>query len=70
MRNIGTVVFYDARKSFGFIRPDDGGRDVFLGGVAVSESGLPIPATGERLEYDVVPDDGMRARAVNLERAA
>jgi len=52
----GTVKFFNDSKGFGFITPDDGGKDVF-----VHVSGLldGIQA-GDRVTFDIVPGDGIR----------
>ena len=49
----GTVTFYDAVRGFGFIAPDDGGRDVFVPYRALSHSGLESPEAGTRVRFQV-----------------
>ena len=49
----GTVNFYDPVRGFGFIAPDDGGRDIFVHHVALSHAGLETLDAGERVSFRV-----------------
>ncbi len=63
----GTVKFFNAQKGYGFIKPDDGGRDIFVHITAVERSGLSNLNEGQRIEFDVEPDKkGKGPKAVNL----
>lgn len=64
----GTVKFFNNEKGFGFIRPDDGSRDVFVHVSAVTRSGLNTLSEGQRVSFDVEPDQrGKGPKAVNLQ---
>jgi cold shock protein len=66
----GTVKFFNNEKGFGFIRPDDGSRDVFVHVSAVTRSGLTTLSEGQRVSFDVEPDQrGKGPKAVNLQSA-
>jgi len=62
---IGTVKFFNTTKGFGFIAPDDGGKDVFVHMTAVQEAGLRSLNEGQKVSFDVVPD-ARGAKAANL----
>ena len=49
----GTVNFYDPVRGFGFIAPDDGGRDIFVHYGALSDAGLETLDAGERVSFRV-----------------
>ena len=49
----GTVKWFNATKGFGFIQPDDGGKDVFLHVSAVESAGLQSPQEGQKIEYEL-----------------
>ncbi|MCW5724897.1 MAG: cold-shock protein [Maricaulaceae bacterium] len=66
----GTVKFFNQNKGFGFITPDDGGKDVFVHVTAVTASGLPGLEDGQRVSFDTEPDKhGKGPKAVNLKYA-
>ncbi|MCC6946750.1 MAG: cold-shock protein [Bradyrhizobiaceae bacterium] len=63
----GTVKFFNTEKGYGFIRPDDGSRDVFVHVSAVTNSGLGTLNEGQRVSFDVEPDKrGKGPKAINL----
>jgi cold shock protein len=66
----GTVKWFNATKGFGFIQPDDGGKDVFVHISAVERAGLRELNEGQKLAYDIVPDKRTgRSSAGNLKVA-
>jgi CspA family cold shock protein len=52
----GTVKFFNDQKGFGFIRPDDGGKDVFMHISAVERAGMRALNQGQKIAFDVVAD--------------
>ncbi|MCJ2117611.1 cold-shock protein [Methylobacterium sp. J-001] len=54
--NTGTVKWYNATKGYGFIQPDDGGKDVFVHISAVERAGMRNLVEGQRLSYEVLTD--------------
>ncbi|WP_225767689.1 cold-shock protein [Inquilinus sp. Marseille-Q2685] len=52
----GTVKWFDAQRGFGFITPDEGGKDTFVHITAVERSGLGQLTQGQRLGFDLVAD--------------
>jgi CspA family cold shock protein len=61
----GKVKWFNAQKGFGFIQPDDGGKDVFVHISAVERAGLSGLNDGQAISYDVQQDRG-KAAAANL----
>lgn len=67
MAQTGIVKFFNGERGYGFIKPDDGGRDVFVHITAVEQAGLKVLAEGQRISFDVEPDKkGKGPKAVNL----
>lgn len=52
----GTVKWFNAQKGYGFIQPDDGGKDVFVHISAVERAGLRSFNEGQKVSYEVVAD--------------
>ena len=51
----GTVKWFNATKGFGFIQPDNGGKDVFVHISAVEKSGIGSLDEGMRVSFDTEP---------------
>jgi CspA family cold shock protein len=67
MAMTGIVKFFNAERGYGFIKPDDGGRDVFVHITAVERAGLKSLTEGQRISFDVEPDKkGKGSKAVDL----
>ena len=62
----GTVKWFNTVKGFGFIQPDDGSKDVFVHISAVDRAGLSSLHEGQKVEYELVPDNRGRSAAGNL----
>ena len=62
---VGTVKFFNTQKGFGFIQPDDGGKDVFVHISAVERAGMGSLVEGQKVSYEVTMDRGKPA-ATNL----
>jgi cold shock protein len=52
----GTVKWFNDQKGFGFIQPDDGGKDVFVHISAVERAGMRSLNEGQKIAFDVVVD--------------
>ena len=70
MRQSGTVKFFNQSKGFGFITPDDGGKDVFVHITAVEHSDVGALTENMRVSFETEPDKrGKGPKAVNLQVA-
>jgi len=68
MRQSGTIKFYNSQKGYGFIKPDDGGKDVFVHVTAVERAGIDNLDEGVRISFETEPDKrGKGPKAVNLQ---
>lgn len=57
----GTVKFFDAQRGFGFIRPDDGSKDVFVHVSALNQAGMSTLSEGQKVQFTVIQDRGKPA---------
>ena len=64
----GTVKWFNTRKGYGFIVPDDGTQDVFVHISDVEQSGLAALAEGQKVSFEMADNRG-RQKAVNLAEA-
>ena len=63
----GTVKWYNARKGYGFITPDDKGNDVFVHAITLKSCGLNKLFTGSEVTFDVEEDEkGKRAKNLKV----
>ena len=62
----GTVKWFNTTKGFGFIAPDEGGKDVFVHLSAVERAGLTGLADNQKINYEIETGRDGRQYAVNL----
>ena len=66
----GTVKFYNETKGFGFIAPNDGGKDVFVHATALERAGMHSLAEGQQVSFDTEADGRSGKIAVATIQAA
>jgi CspA family cold shock protein len=54
--NTGTVMWFNETKGYGFIQPDDGGKDVFVHISAVERAGMRNLVEGQKISYEILTD--------------
>jgi cold shock protein len=52
----GTVKWFNSQKGYGFIQPNDGGKDVFVHISAVERAGMNSLNEGQKVSFDLVAD--------------
>ena len=62
----GTVKFFNTTKGYGFIAPNDGGKDAFVHISAVERSGLSTLTEGQRVSYELQTGRDGKVSAANL----
>ena len=68
--NTGTVKWYNAQKGYGFIQPDNGGKDVFVHATALERAGLRDLREGQKVSYELQTDQRSgKVAAVSLQAA-
>ena len=61
----GTVKWFNTNKGYGFIEPDDGGKDEFIHISAVEKSGLKTLLENQKITFEINQDKG-RSSAANI----
>lgn len=61
----GIVKWFNPEKGYGFISPDNGGKDAFVHISAVEKAGQSTLKEGQKVEYELIESKG-RTSAVNL----
>jgi CspA family cold shock protein len=63
---VGTVKWFNPAKGYGFIEPEDGSKDAFVHISAVQRAGLTTLREGQKIEFDLVDQEGGKSSAENL----
>lgn len=63
--SVGTVKFFNSSKGFGFIRPDDGSKDVYVHLSTIEKAGLSTLSEGQKVSFEVANTSGKNA-AIDL----
>jgi cold shock protein len=63
----GTVKWFNGQKGYGFIQPDDGGKDVFVHISAVERAGLSGLNEGQQVTFEIERGQQGKTSAVNLQ---
>ena len=64
----GTVKWFNTSKGYGFIAPEDGGKDIFVHASAVEQSGIAGLADNQKIEFDLIEGRDGREMAGNLRK--
>ena len=67
MMCVGTVKWFNSKKGFGFIEPEDGGADVFVHITAIQASDMNGLEEGQKVYYELEEGRNGKTNAVNLQ---
>ena len=64
----GKVKWFNSRKGYGFITPNDGQKDIFVHITTLEKSGLSYLDEGDKVSYEISEEDG-KTKAINIKKA-
>ena len=62
----GTVKWYSAQKGYGFIQPEDGGKDIFVHVSALEKANVDTLTEGQKVSFELEKGKDGRSSASNL----
>ena len=62
----GIVKWFDPKKGFGFVTPDDGSPDVFVHHSAIHANGFRTLGDGEAVEFEMVTEPNGKSKAIHV----
>ena len=68
-REVGTVKWFDGKKGYGFIRPQNGGRDIYVHATGIQLNEKQPLDQGETVSYELI-DEGRGPKAIKVRRLA
>ncbi len=69
MRSSGSVKFYDDKRGFGFLKPEEGGSDVFFHVRELQKAGIDKVVEGDKFLFEIEDAGDGRKRATALQKA-
>jgi CspA family cold shock protein len=63
MKDTGTIKWFNTEKGYGFIKPDAGGKDVFIHMSALKAAGLDGLNDNQKIEYEITKEKGKESAA-------
>lgn len=63
---VGNVKWFDAKKGYGFIQPEDGSKDIFVDLNALKRAKLPKLEEGQKVQYRIIEGRNGRKSAINV----
>ena len=64
--NTGTIKWFNKKKGYGFVLPDDGSEDVFVHHSEIKAVGESSLNDGQKVEYEIGEGEKDRPRAINV----
>lgn len=63
---VGTVKWFNLKKGYGFIEPEDGSKDTFVHISAVQRAGMDALREGQKIQYEITDGGDGRSSAEDL----